>query len=117
MTIYPNIGTSLKSVAKCLIKKNKRYMSLSTVIPAKAGIHLPNYHDYYIVDSRLRGNDFSLGKITRTFDIYMTGRIVKTIPFTGLKLNVDMRGLPQGVYSYRISKGGNLLKSGSLIKR
>jgi len=53
----PN-GTSLKSVAKCLIKKNKQYMSLSTVIPAKAGIHLSNYHDYYIVDSRLRGNDF-----------------------------------------------------------
>ncbi len=37
-------------------------MSLSTIIPAKAGIHLPNYYDYYIVDSRLRGNDFSLGK-------------------------------------------------------
>ncbi len=50
-------------------------MSLSTVIPAKAGIHLPIYRDYYIVDSRLRGNDFSLGKITRTFDISIVVKI------------------------------------------
>ncbi|MEJ2595047.1 MAG: T9SS type A sorting domain-containing protein [bacterium] len=54
----------------------------------------------------------------REVSIYdMTGRLVTSKAFNNQKVSLDMGTLPQGMYTYRVVSGQELLKAGSLVKR
>ncbi len=54
----------------------------------------------------------------REVSVYdMTGRLVTSAAFDQRKVSLDLGALPQGMYTYRVVSGHELLKAGSLVKR
>ena len=54
----------------------------------------------------------------REVSVYdMTGRLVTTLAFNSRKVSIDLGNLPQGMYTYRVVAGHDLLKAGSFVKQ
>ncbi len=107
---------SFEIVSGSVLYVDELSVSLVTDVPeVKAGFEVQTYPNPVIDKVTFEANKSANDRKLEIYD--MTGRELISRYFNSSKIVVDLKSFPTGMYSYRISSEGSLLKSGSLIKR